>query len=101
MKGLHERPIDPLSLPRLAELVADTHADFLLDGCVETAVFHEQQHHVRPNLLRSERRHADGHLDQFVEVVGDQEIVVDALEVLPDRMLDHVVVGSDDKGGIL
>jgi hypothetical protein len=82
-------------------LGADSEPDFLLDVLGKRAVLDEQQHHIGAHLLRPQRRDTDRHLDQFVEVVGNQEVVFDPFEMPPHRVFDHVVVGRDHEGGVL
>ena len=90
--------IDPLSFPGLLQLGADRRPDGFLLGCGERAALDIKQEHIRPDLLRPQRRHPDRDLDELVEVVRDQ-VIVRIVEVLAHRVLDHLVVGGDHEGG--
>ncbi|KGD08482.1 hypothetical protein DO70_1145 [Burkholderia pseudomallei] len=95
MQGFHKRSINTFPLPRLTQLCTHSCPNLFPNVSIELAVFHEQQHHVRSNFLRSEGRNSNWNLYQLVEIIRHQQFIWHALKMLPHRVLDHLIVGSN------
>ena len=100
VQRLHKCTVNAFTLPRLRELGADLRPDRFLYLRIEITVFNEEQHHVGSHFLRPQRRHSNRHLDELVEIIGD-EFIVDALEVTAHGVLNHRIIGGDHESGVL
>ena len=87
-------------MPTLSEL--RTHADTqgLLRVGLQAAVLDEQEHHVRANLLRPKGGNSNWKLNELVKIVCDK-LIFDTLKMPLDRVLDHLIIGGNHKGGVL
>ncbi|MNC44183.1 hypothetical protein D3C75_930800 [compost metagenome] len=92
---MHEGAIYPTALPSCPKLPAYFDTDFFDHVLGQRAVLQEQHHHVGPDFLGAQRRNPNRHLNQLVEVAGDEDIVGHAAKMLAYGVLDHFVVSGN------